>query len=181
MNTTVSRLNTSVSTAFTVLTYCAAVMAATSFVLEMSSPGPATGKMVAHPSRVVDLVLAHPLLPAKKRPIQRAVVKFDIDADFSRVFNWNTKQLYVFVVAEYETKDFKRNEITLWDHIVTSKSDAILSKTNAVDYYFDDIASGLSGATVTTRLKYHVMCHSGATFMREVEEAATTFVAKSSG
>ena len=109
MNTTVSRLNTSVSTAFTVLTYCAAVMAATSFVLEMSSPGPATGKMVAHPSRVVDLVLAHPLLPAKKRPIQRAVVKFDIDADFSRVFNWNTKQLYVFVVAEYETKDFKRN------------------------------------------------------------------------
>ena len=178
MNTTVARLNNVVSAGFTMLTYCAAVMAATSFVIEMTNPGQATGTMQAFPSRVIDLQLAHPLMPSKVRPIERAVVKFDIDADFTPVFNWNTKQLYVFVVAEYTSKEFRRNEVTLWDHIVTSKDDAMLRKQHAVDYYFDDVGLGLRGANVTTRLKYHVMCHSGATFMRELDAARTSFIAK---
>ena len=33
----------------------------------------------------------------------RAVLKFDIDADLSSVFHWNVKQLFVFLIAEYKS------------------------------------------------------------------------------
>jgi len=34
----------------------------------------------------------------------RAVLRFNLDADLSSVFHWNVKQLFVFVTAEYTTK-----------------------------------------------------------------------------
>lgn len=31
-------------------------------------------------------------------------VVFDIDADFSKLFNWNTKQVFLSLAAEYDSK-----------------------------------------------------------------------------
>lgn len=31
-------------------------------------------------------------------------VSFDLDADFTRLFNWNTKQVFVSLTAQYDTK-----------------------------------------------------------------------------
>ncbi len=46
---------------------------------------------------------------------------FDLEADLRSVFSWNTKQLFVFLQAEYETEENGVNQIVLWDNIVEKK------------------------------------------------------------
>ncbi|KAK9768797.1 Signal peptidase complex subunit [Basidiobolus ranarum] len=53
-----------------------------------------------------------------------AFVKFDLEADLSSLFRWNTKQLFVYVVAEYESSKHGVNQIVLWDRIIRSPEDA---------------------------------------------------------
>lgn len=38
---------------------------------------------------------------------------FDLQADLNPLFNWNAKQLFVFLTAEYETVDNKLNQVFL--------------------------------------------------------------------
>jgi signal peptidase complex subunit 3 len=33
-----------------------------------------------------------------------ALIHYDINADFRKVFNWNVKQIYIYLTAEYITK-----------------------------------------------------------------------------
>ncbi|KAI7906725.1 signal peptidase 22kDa subunit [Cokeromyces recurvatus] len=61
--------------------------------------------------------------------------QFDVDADFTPLFNWNTKQIFVTVVAEYETKNFKRNQVVIWDKIITSKDKAHVKLRNIRNKY----------------------------------------------
>ncbi|CEJ05007.1 hypothetical protein RMCBS344292_18955 [Rhizopus microsporus] len=42
-----------------------------------------------------------------------ARLSFDIDADFSKLFNWNTKQIFVTVVADYETDKYEKANLKL--------------------------------------------------------------------
>ena len=48
---------------------------------------------------------------------------FDLDADLSPVFNWNVKQLFVYVTAEYKSKTNELNQVVIWDKIVLDKED----------------------------------------------------------
>jgi len=36
---------------------------------------------------------------------------FDLNADLTPVFNWNVKQLFVYLVAEYKTKNNQVNQV----------------------------------------------------------------------
>ena len=103
------------------------------------------------------------------------MIRLKLDVDFTNVFNWNIKHLFVYAIAEYSTPEWGRNEVTLWDTIITGKQDAVIKMSNAVDYYFDHIEQGLAGQKVNVRLYYHVMCYTGLTFTRELESARTTF------
>ena len=54
-----------------------------------------------------------------------AQIKFDLSADLSSLFNWNTKQLFVYVLATYPVTDKKGNvvasepnEAIIWDTII---------------------------------------------------------------
>lgn len=40
----------------------------------------------------------------KSEGTDRLLLNIDVDADLAPAFNWNVKQLFAFVVAEYETK-----------------------------------------------------------------------------
>lgn len=44
-----------------------------------------------------------------------AKVNFDLDVDFTPVFNWNTKQVFVTVVAEYESKTHVSKHWVSWN------------------------------------------------------------------
>ncbi|EEH33266.1 hypothetical protein PAAG_04319 [Paracoccidioides lutzii Pb01] len=50
-----------------------------------------------------------------------AQIKFDLDADLTSLFNWNTKQLFVYVLASYPTSSSSANittESIIWDTII---------------------------------------------------------------
>jgi len=54
-----------------------------------------------------------------------AHVTFDLDADLSSLFNWNTKQIFLYVVASYPSKSpstIPQSEAVVWDAIIPSNS-----------------------------------------------------------
>uniref|UniRef100_A0A453LLE0 Signal peptidase complex subunit 3 n=1 Tax=Aegilops tauschii subsp. strangulata TaxID=200361 RepID=A0A453LLE0_AEGTS len=67
----------------------------------------------------------------------------NISADLSSLFTWNTKQVFVFVAAEYETPQNALNQVSLWDGIIPAKEHAkfLIHTTNK--YRFIDQASVL--------------------------------------
>ncbi|KAJ6749241.1 SIGNAL PEPTIDASE COMPLEX SUBUNIT 3 [Salix purpurea] len=48
----------------------------------------------------------------------------NITADLQSLFTWNTKQLFIFVAAEYETPRNSLNQVSLWDAIIPAKEHA---------------------------------------------------------
>ncbi|KAG1138591.1 hypothetical protein G6F37_010400 [Rhizopus arrhizus] len=70
-----------------------------------------------------------------RKPSEFARLSFDIDADFSPLFDWNTKQIFVTVVADYQTDKYTRNSVVIWDKIVTSKEKAKLKLKNVGNKY----------------------------------------------
>ncbi|KAI0884483.1 signal peptidase 22 kDa subunit [Annulohypoxylon maeteangense] len=52
-----------------------------------------------------------------------AIIKFSLDADLSSLFTWNTKQLFVYVTAEWPAAATNQtNRAVIWDSIITSPS-----------------------------------------------------------
>ncbi|KAI6783007.1 Signal peptidase complex subunit-like protein [Emericellopsis cladophorae] len=54
-----------------------------------------------------------------------AIIKFSLDADLSSLFTWNTKQLFVYVTAEWPAPEVginATNEAVIWDSIITNPS-----------------------------------------------------------
>ncbi|MCO5596145.1 hypothetical protein L7F22_050205 [Adiantum nelumboides] len=86
-------------------------------------------------------------------------VSFDIDADFTSLFNWNTKQVFLSLVAEYPTKRHELNQVVLWDRIVRSKKDANVYLLDATNKYpFREVSknfANVNGSTFT--LKWNTM------------------------
>jgi signal peptidase complex subunit 3 len=54
----------------------------------------------------------------------RVTLSLNIKADLESVFTWNTKQLFVFVAAEYWNPEEGFNQISLWDTIIEKKENA---------------------------------------------------------
>lgn len=71
-------------------------------------------------------------------------ITFDLNADLNPLFNWNVKQLFLYLTAEYKTKDNDLNQVVLWDKIVQRGDNAILDVKNMhTKYYFWDDGNGL--------------------------------------
>ena len=49
---------------------------------------------------------------AQKEKQDLGYLTFDLQADLTPLFNWNAKQLFVFLAAEYETVDNKLNQVS---------------------------------------------------------------------
>lgn len=91
------------------------------------------------------------------------VVGFDLDADFTPLFNWNTKQVFVYVTAEYEgSRSDVNNRVTLWDKIITSKKDAVLDLQNVRGKYsVYDVGPTLANKNATLRVEWNLQPHVG--------------------
>lgn len=88
----------------------------------------------------------------------QAVLSLDIKADLRGLFQWNAKQLFVFVVAEYETPQHRTNQVVIFDRIITDESEALMDLINMpTKYHFRDKGRGLRGRVVTLTLQvvYH--------------------------
>ncbi|KAF5133207.1 Signal peptidase complex subunit SPC3 [Metarhizium anisopliae] len=53
-----------------------------------------------------------------------AIIKFSLDADLSSLFTWNTKQLFVYVTADWPSTEGQNatNSAVIWDSIITNPS-----------------------------------------------------------
>ncbi|KAL5701734.1 hypothetical protein ACHQM5_027043 [Ranunculus cassubicifolius] len=85
----------------------------------------------------------------------------NITADLQSMFTWNTKQVFVFLAAEYETPKHTLNQVSLWDLIVPSKEQAKFSIRTTNKYRFIDQGKNLRGRDFNMTLHWHVMPKTG--------------------
>jgi len=88
----------------------------------------------------------------------------NITADLQSLFTWNTKQLFVFVAAEYATPKNVLNQISLWDTIVERKENATIAQLTRNKYSFVDQGSNLRGLDFNLTMYWNVMPLTGAMY-----------------
>ncbi|KAI6021561.1 hypothetical protein PISMIDRAFT_677845 [Pisolithus microcarpus 441] len=103
---------------------------------------------------------------AKRYPFKEqefGFVKFDVDADLTPLFNWNTKQLFVYLEAEYANSQGVNNTIVLWDRIVSRKEDAhVVVSSGRNKYKLKELYESFKNTSPATfSLKYNVMPYVG--------------------
>lgn len=88
-----------------------------------------------------------------------------LEADLRSVFSWNTKQLYVFMQAEYVSKDNRINQVVVWDKIVEAQADANLHIPNLRQKYaFADKGRNLRDKDINLTVAWNVMPRVGALY-----------------
>lgn len=85
-----------------------------------------------------------------------AQLRFDLDADLSPLFNWNTKQLFVYVYATYSSSDdsstsTRASEAVIWDAIIPAPVSPYsweVLKEKALDYIPAPVLAKISPTSV---------------------------------
>ncbi|OCH88646.1 signal peptidase subunit [Obba rivulosa] len=91
-----------------------------------------------------------------------AFVTFNVSADLTPLFNWNTKQLFVYLAAEYTNKQGVSNEVVIWDRIVRRKEDANILGAGRNKYVFRELSGSFRDVKPAHySLKYNVMPYVG--------------------
>ena len=92
------------------------------------------------------------------KPKENVKIDFDLQTDLSSLFNWNTKQIFVYLTAEYEnSKNTTFNELTLWDKIITNPTDSVLDLKNVKSKYNGwDVNENLSGKNLNFKLNWNI-------------------------
>eukprot|EP00741_Cyanophora_paradoxa_P016356 tig00020912_g15792.t1 len=92
----------------------------------------------------------------------QAVLIFNVSADLSSLFNWNVKQLFIYITAEYSTETHPSNQVVLWDRIITKQEQAKLRLTNEPNkYILVDQGFGLRATAINLTLNWNVMPYTG--------------------
>ena len=108
--------------------------------------------------------------------VDRALLSFDIKVDLAPAFHWNIKQLFVYVVAQYETEG-RINQVVLWDKIVEAADPKIIDESNVfVKYALVDQGDELRGKNVKLQLQWDHMPITGFVYMdKQPIETASSF------
>ncbi|KAL2354775.1 signal peptidase subunit-domain-containing protein [Cryomyces antarcticus] len=102
---------------FTTVAFFVAALIALSVVVSPQSPS-ASLKL-----RNVQIVKGRPHYYSTKKE-EYAHVKFDLDADLSSLFNWNTKQIFLYITTTYPSLSPTEppSQAIVWDAIIPSTS-----------------------------------------------------------
>lgn len=92
----------------------------------------------------------------------------NVTADLKSLFTWNTKQVFVFVAAEYETRKNAFNQISLWDAIISSQEHAKFAIRISNKYKFTDQGRNLLGKEFNLTLHWHIMPKTGKMFADKI-------------
>nr|QBH72893.1 microsomal signal peptidase 23 kd subunit [Eurycantha calcarata] len=90
-------------------------------------------------------------------------ITFDLQTDLNHLFNWNVKQLFLYLTAEYATSANELNQVVLWDKIILRGENAALDFKNMnTKYYFWDDGNGLKdNRNVTLSLSWNIIPNAG--------------------
>jgi len=92
----------------------------------------------------------------------QAILNLGINADLRSVYNWNVKQLFVYITAEYETEPNVLNQVVVWDTIINDVSQAwIRTDSVANKYSLTDQGFGLRGNNVSLVLNWNTVPSTG--------------------
>jgi signal peptidase complex subunit 3 len=86
-------------------------------------------------------------------------LKLKLDANFTEIFDWNVREIFVFVVASYKTRRHVVNEVVLWDKIIRRGDPSVINlPSTVVEYHLLDHGKGLVGNdNVTLKLCWNVI------------------------
>lgn len=114
------------------------------------------------------------------KPYKADQVRFDFDmkVDLSTEYNWNLNQIYLFVVASYETRKNAKNEVVIYDRILRTAEDLTFTlKKSKVKYPLrDEFRETLAGKEVTLSIRYQVMPIFGLMRISELPSTAKLLV-----
>jgi signal peptidase complex subunit 3 len=98
-----------------------------------------------------------------------------LNANMSSVFSWNTKQIFLFLQAEYESEGSTRNQVSLWDRIIERPEDAVLNLPHVRNKYrLIDKGADLRGRAFNLTLTWNVMNKVGGTYFDSVTSSGHT-------
>ncbi|KAI8183995.1 Signal peptidase complex subunit SPC3 [Colletotrichum sp. SAR 10_65] len=123
MYNTITRAQNAFGFFTTVAFFVAAFIAATDLITPRA---PSSGEIK---TTNVQVVKGRPHYYSSKKE-EYAIIKFSLDADLSDLFTWNTKQVFVYVTAEWPDNSKKNaipgvnvtNQAVIWDQIITAPS-----------------------------------------------------------
>ena len=95
------------------------------------------------------------------KPVAKVDLKLDLDIDLRPVFNWNAKQIFVWVMAEYHDDIRPTNQISLWDTIITDPDAALIKKIGTQIEYPLSETQDFRGKDVTLSINWDIMPHIG--------------------
>lgn len=104
------------------------------------------------------------LHPDPSRETDLARLQLYIDIDLTSTFSWNTKQVFLFIQAEYQTEKNKLNQVVLWDAIIRKKEDAKIKKKFRQKYVFDDQGRNLRNREFNLTVVWNIMPKVGVLF-----------------
>lgn len=155
MHSITTRAYSIVSQAGTVLLACAVLSAVTAPLLFDTTAATASAGATVH---------AVTSEREFRDRVDFARVTLDIDADLGALFNWHTQHVFLYVVAEYAAGG-RRNEVTLWDRVLASPSEARFSLRGERPEYplvdAEGAPGALLGANVTIVPKWNVVTITG--------------------
>ena len=94
-------------------------------------------------------------------------MNIELHADLRPEFSWNTKQLYVYVTAEFATEKSPYNEMVIWNRIIEKREDAKLDIRKLQKMYpfvLSDQEEGLRGRQFNVTLSWNIMPKVGMLF-----------------
>merc|ERR1719188_1467715 len=104
--------------------------------------------------------------------MDQSTLSFNMEYDLTSEFHWNMNQLFVYLVASYNDTTNKRNEVAIWDRIVTDEEEALFSaKEMMVEYPLRDQFKELRGRDVRLHLRYRTMPIVGQMHTKELVAA----------
>ncbi|SCV73234.1 BQ2448_7159 [Microbotryum intermedium] len=155
---------------------CTVLVVLLSLVSLSSSLLPATVTNASLRPSHINVVFGRSGYERNPRAREFAFVKYDLVADLSPLFNWNTKQVFVYLVAEYDTYEYPNNSVVLWDRIVRNKKYATINLSNGKQKYeFKEITDTFRNVSATFSLRYQIQPHVGKVVDGEVVRTDKAF------
>lgn len=89
-------------------------------------------------------------------------LKFKLDIDLQPIFNYNTKQIYLYITAQHSSSKRPINKIIIYDQIITSYDNARYSVRRGMsEYTVNDIQKELRSNNIELSLGIEIMPHVG--------------------
>ncbi|KAG5671844.1 hypothetical protein PVAND_002018 [Polypedilum vanderplanki] len=104
------------------------------------------------------------------------VVYFDLEADFEALFNWNVKQLFIYVFAEFQKSNGVHVNMMIWDRILRrgSTDNWVNLKNVPAKYYLNDLKY-LCSSNLTLSVHWISIPTAGVFYPYNHKESRITF------